>query len=58
MTASLPADFFVWLASTEAAFLSGKYVFVNWDVEELKAKEHEIKDKKLLEMWLQGMPIA
>ncbi|KAF2112791.1 hypothetical protein BDV96DRAFT_649025 [Lophiotrema nucula] len=54
--ASLPADFFVWISSSEAAFLNGKYAWVNWDVEELKSREAEIKEKKLLEMWLQGVP--
>jgi len=32
----------VWLASPEASFLSGKLVWANWDVEELKAKAEEI----------------
>jgi hypothetical protein len=53
----LPADTFVWAASPEAAFLNGKYIFANWDVKELKARQNEIKEKKLLEMWLAGVPI-
>ncbi|KAK1139251.1 hypothetical protein N8T08_001181 [Aspergillus melleus] len=39
---SLPADFLVWVASPEAAFLKNKIVFASWDVEELKAREKEI----------------
>ncbi|PYH87416.1 putative NADP(+)-dependent dehydrogenase [Aspergillus ellipticus CBS 707.79] len=39
---SLPADFMVWLASPEAGFLSGRQVWANWDVEELKDKKEEI----------------
>ncbi|GAB7365573.1 hypothetical protein MBLNU230_g6645t1 [Neophaeotheca triangularis] len=33
--ASLPGDFAVWLASAEAKFLSGRYVWAQWDVDEL-----------------------
>lgn len=38
----LPGHFLIWLASPEAEFLKGKYVWVNWDVDELKAREKEI----------------
>ena len=31
----LPGDFAVWLASPEAAFLAGKFVWAQWDVDEL-----------------------
>lgn len=48
----------VWLSSPEAAFLSGKYTFANWDVEELKMRQEEIKGTKLLEMWLHGFPLG
>ncbi|KAJ4295538.1 hypothetical protein N0V90_007551 [Kalmusia sp. IMI 367209] len=34
---SLPRGFAVWLASPEAAFLKGRFVMSNWDVEELIA---------------------
>lgn len=37
MIVSLPASFMVWAASKEARFLSGKFVWTNWDVDELKA---------------------
>jgi len=33
--ADLPGDFTVWLVSEEAKFLKGKFVWVNWDAEEL-----------------------
>ncbi|EON61154.1 hypothetical protein W97_00365 [Coniosporium apollinis CBS 100218] len=39
----LPAAFCVWLASPEAAFLKGKFVWSNWDVEELKERKTEIE---------------
>ena len=38
----LPANFCVWLASPEGKFLDGKFVWVNWDVDELKARAKEI----------------
>lgn len=33
----LPAHFTVWLASPEAKALSGRFLFGNWDVEQLKS---------------------
>ncbi|EOD43383.1 putative short-chain dehydrogenase reductase sdr protein [Neofusicoccum parvum UCRNP2] len=38
----LPGHFLVWLTSPEGEFLKGKFVWVNWDVDELKAKKEEI----------------
>ncbi|KAK4506278.1 hypothetical protein PRZ48_000008 [Zasmidium cellare] len=32
---SLPGDFAVWLASPEAGFLAGRFVWAQWDVDEL-----------------------
>ncbi|KAL5340984.1 hypothetical protein BJX70DRAFT_396363 [Aspergillus crustosus] len=53
---NLPADFTLWLSSKEAAFLSGRYVFANWDVEELKAKAQDIQSGILLTAGIQGWP--
>lgn len=45
----------MWLASPEADFLQGKFVWSNWDVDELKAREKEIVSKpQELQMALQG----
>ncbi|KAK7977173.1 oxidoreductase [Apiospora saccharicola] len=41
---SLPAGFMLWLASPEAAFLKGKFLWSNWDVDELKARAEEIEN--------------
>ncbi|PVI04566.1 NAD(P)-binding protein [Periconia macrospinosa] len=41
--ASLPAAFNVWLASEEARFLNGRFVWANWDVDELKERKEEIQ---------------
>ncbi|KAH7030651.1 NAD(P)-binding protein [Microdochium trichocladiopsis] len=51
----LPGHFCVWLASPEADFLSGKWQWVNWDVDELKAREKEITSTPLLTTMLDGM---
>ncbi|KAL2822270.1 hypothetical protein BDW59DRAFT_173921 [Aspergillus cavernicola] len=44
----LAGDFVVWLASAEAEFLAGRFVWVNWDVEELVARKGDILEKDLL----------
>ncbi|KAH6605420.1 short-chain dehydrogenase [Trichoderma cornu-damae] len=54
----LPGQFAVWLASPEAAFLSGKFVWANWDVDELKAKKDEIFGKEMLQTGLHGLSFA
>lgn len=46
----------VWLVSPEAAFLKGKYVWANWDVEEMKARSEAIASSNLLKMTLEGWP--
>ncbi|RFU36217.1 hypothetical protein B7463_g149, partial [Scytalidium lignicola] len=49
----LPGQFSVWLASKEATFLNGRFLWANWDVEELKAKKAEFEnDPNLLTMGL------
>jgi len=53
----LPGAFSVWLASPEAAFLKSKFVWVNWDVDELKAKAEEIEKTKVLTTILDGVPM-
>ncbi|KAH0437788.1 nadp(+)-dependent dehydrogenase [Colletotrichum camelliae] len=52
---SLPADFLVWVASQEAAFLNGKFVFANWDVKELKASAEKIEGGADLSLMLKGL---
>lgn len=51
----LPGHFTVWLCSPEAAFLKGKFVWSNWDVEELKAKRELIAGSFELEVGLNGV---
>lgn len=42
--AELPAHFAVWISSPEAAFIRGKFVFCNWDVDELKKASKKITE--------------
>ena len=44
----------VWLVSEEAAFLKGKFVWANWDVEEMVARKNEIEKGSLLRVGLTG----
>ncbi|KAJ0296652.1 hypothetical protein Brms1b_013691 [Colletotrichum noveboracense] len=48
-------NFLVWAASQEAAFLNGKFVFANWDVEELKASVGKIEGGADLSLMLRGL---
>lgn len=56
--ANLPASFMVWLASPEAKFLNGKYLWANWDVDELKERAAEITSSPFLSIGLVGWPFA
>lgn len=53
---SLPADFSVWAVSSEAMFLAGRYIWANWDVDELKEMKEKIVGENLLVMGLRGWP--
>lgn len=54
LLASLAGDFTVWAASPEAAFLNGKFLWCNWDVDELKANKAEIEGTPLFTTGLEG----
>lgn len=45
----------MWLASPEAAFLRGKFVWANWDAQELVERAEEIRSTRLLSMVLDGV---
>ncbi|KAF7560175.1 hypothetical protein G7046_g3963 [Stylonectria norvegica] len=51
----LPGNFLVWLASREAEFLKSKFVWVNWDAEEMISRAEEIKNSFLLTIHLDGV---
>ncbi|PTB44970.1 uncharacterized protein TrAFT101_000445 [Trichoderma asperellum] len=52
--ASLPGAFAVWCASAESESLRGRFLWANWDVEELKARE--LQGTQQLTMGLLGWP--
>jgi hypothetical protein len=56
LVAELTASFLAWVASPEAAFLKGKFVWANWDVEELIAKKEELESSLQLIIGLLGSP--
>ncbi|KAL2165924.1 hypothetical protein VTG60DRAFT_3591 [Thermothelomyces hinnuleus] len=55
---SLPATFMLWLASPEARFLKGKFLWANWDVDELKTRREELESSTLLKLSLGGWPFG
>ncbi|PWY95984.1 oxidoreductase [Aspergillus sclerotioniger CBS 115572] len=56
-SADLPGQFYVWLASPEAQFLKGKFVWANWDAQELLQRAEEIQNSKLLNWIVDGVPM-
>ncbi|KAK5063180.1 hypothetical protein LTR84_005257 [Exophiala bonariae] len=56
-TVELPGHFMVWLSSPEASFLKGRFVWANWDVEELRQKSKTFQENPaLLTTGLLGWP--
>ncbi|KIW42304.1 uncharacterized protein PV06_05866 [Exophiala oligosperma] len=55
---ALPASFHVWLASPEARFLKGKFLWSNWDVDELKSREEQIATSTQFNIDLVGWPFG
>jgi NAD(P)-dependent dehydrogenase (short-subunit alcohol dehydrogenase family) len=55
LAVDLSGHFCLWLVSSEADFLRGKFVWVNWDVDELKARKEEILSTDLLDTKLGGV---
>ena len=48
----------VWLCSGEAKFLRGRFVWTNWDVDELMKKKDEIASGSLLTVNCIGWPYS
>jgi hypothetical protein len=46
----------VWAVSPEAEFLRGKFLWSNWDVDELKERKAEFEGTSKLTMGLSGWP--
>jgi NAD(P)-dependent dehydrogenase (short-subunit alcohol dehydrogenase family) len=53
--ATLTGDFTAWLASDEASFLAGRFVWANWDCEQLIDRKQEILEKNLFRTALAGV---
>ncbi|KAK8132302.1 hypothetical protein PG999_000475 [Apiospora kogelbergensis] len=44
----LPADTFVWIAKERRAWLSGRYLEANWDMEEFEGKQEDVVKRDVL----------
>ncbi|KAK2596433.1 hypothetical protein N8I77_013323 [Diaporthe amygdali] len=53
--ASLPASVCVWASTPAASFLHGRFIWSNWDVEELAQRETELHEPGYLRVGLQGV---
>lgn len=47
-------QFLVWVATEEAKFLSGRFAWAEWDIDELQERKQEILEKDLLLLTLDG----
>jgi hypothetical protein len=56
MVVTLPASFNLWLSTPDARFLEGKFLWCNWDIDELEARADEIQSTRLLNIDLVGWP--
>jgi hypothetical protein len=54
LAAELAADFSVWLMSEEAQFLQNRFLYVNWDVDDLLAMKERIEGENLLTIGVRG----
>jgi NAD(P)-dependent dehydrogenase (short-subunit alcohol dehydrogenase family) len=50
----LAGQFLAWAATEEATFLNGRFVWAEWDVEELKAKKDEMLERDMLLTTIDG----
>jgi hypothetical protein len=48
----------VWVTLPEAQFLDGKFVWANWDVQELKAKAESIAAGTQMTAGIDGWPFS
>lgn len=51
-TMELASDTILWLGKEHRPWLSGRYITVSWDMEELEAKKDEIVEKDVLKFRL------
>ncbi|KAJ5376927.1 Glucose/ribitol dehydrogenase [Penicillium cosmopolitanum] len=51
---ALPADTIIWLAKERRDWLNGRFVWSNWDLEEVEGKKDEIIEKDLFKFRMTG----
>lgn len=54
----LAAGFSLWITLPEAKFLTGRFVWANWDVDELQAMEKELTSGSKLTLGYEGWPFS
>jgi len=50
----LTRNFFAWLATDDADFLNGRFIWAEWDIDELKGRKKDIEDGDLLLTTIDG----
>ncbi|KAI0095755.1 short chain dehydrogenase [Nemania sp. FL0031] len=55
-TVNLSAGFLLWLTLPEAKFLNGRFVWANWDIDELKGMQEDITSGTKLTFGYNGFP--
>jgi hypothetical protein len=55
---TLPANFMVWLTQPKTKFLKGRFVWVNWDVDELCQQEKQIAESSIMTVNTVGWPFT
>lgn len=53
-SAELVGGMAVWVCQEKARWLSGRFVSVNWDVEDLMARKGEVVERDLLRLGMRG----
>ncbi|KAL6690987.1 hypothetical protein J3F84DRAFT_398003 [Trichoderma pleuroticola] len=56
-TTELPGQFCAWLLTDEARFLKNKFVWANWDVEDLVTRKDEVLTTRALTWGVEGVPV-
>jgi hypothetical protein len=51
------SQFCIWLLSPEARFLETRFVWVNWDLDELVARRDDFVKTRALTLGLEGAPV-
>ncbi|ETI19902.1 hypothetical protein G647_08917 [Cladophialophora carrionii CBS 160.54] len=57
-SADLAGQFVLWAVSPEAKFLRNKYLWANWDVDELKRRREELGQPHQLNIRMNGLPLC